>query len=205
MIPGIGQLFTPLGYLRITHPIKPWFDLYIPLIVTGVVFAVLMLLPGKVNLFGDSGLVAHITQLLQMLIGFYIAALAAVATFPSEVLDQGFAGDPVKLRVKRQGKKKQIEINRRRFLSYLFGYLAFESLFLFIVGMSISVLHNNLATLLNEGWISFIKPVFILVYLFLISNLVVTTLLGLHYLTDRIHRPPNGAQPPESGSSSSKE
>jgi len=198
MIPGLPQLFTPMGYLRITHPIKPWFDLYIPVAITAIVFGVLMLLPGKVNLFGDNGLVAHVTRLLQMLIGFYIAALAAVATFPSDVLDQGFAGDPVKLRVKRQGKRKEIEINRRRFLSFLFGYLAFESLFLFLVGMTVSVLHSNLATLLSQGVLVIGQPVFLFAYLFLISNLLVTTLLGLHYLTDRIHRPPGGAQPPDS-------
>lgn len=198
MIPGLTQLLTPLGYLRITHPIKPWFDLYIPVIMTALVFGVLMLLPGKVNLFGDAGLVAYVTQLLQMLIGFYIAALAAVATFPSAVLDQGFAGDPVMIRVKRRGRLKSIPINRRQFLSYLFGYLAFESLFLFLIGMSVSVLHNNIATLFTQSWIAAGKPIFIFIYLFLMSNLMVTTLLGLHYLTDRIHRPPDGPQPPDS-------
>ncbi|WP_420390330.1 hypothetical protein [Marinobacter sp.] len=205
MIPGLGQLFTPLAYLRIHHPIKPWFDLFIPLILCCLGFGILMFLPGRVNLFGEAGLVAHVTQLLQMLIGFYIAALAAVATFPSEVLDQGFAGDPVRITVRRQGKRKQIEINRRRFLSYLFGYLAFESLFLFMVGMSISVLHNNLATLLDQKLIDFVKPAFIFVYLFLITNLMVTTLLGLHYLTDRIHRPPDGPLDSDSGSSEGSE
>lgn len=196
MLPGARQLFTPLTYLRIRNPVKRWFDLYIPLIITVFVFVLLAFLPGKVNLFGDSGLVAHVTQLLQMLIGFYIAALAAVATFPSEVLDQGFSGDPVEVEVERRGQKKTIPINRRRFLSYLFGYLAFESLFLFLVGMSISVLHDNLATMLDNTAIAVLKPIFTFVYLFLISNLMITTLLGLHYLTDRIHRPPDGSVPP---------
>ncbi|WP_297796521.1 hypothetical protein [uncultured Marinobacter sp.] len=192
MVPGLRQLFTPLAYLRIRNPIKPWFDWYIPLVITALVFTLLMLLPGRVNLFGETGLVAHVTQLLQMLIGFYIAALAAVATFPSKVLDQPFAGDPVQIRVERKGQRKLIPINRRRFLSYLFGYLAFLSLFLFLIGMSISVLHNNLASLLPKQMITWTKPGFTFVYIFLISNLMVTTLLGLHYLTDRIHRPPDG-------------
>jgi len=204
MVPGLRQLFTPLAYLRIKNPIKPWFDWYIPLAMTTFVFVVLMVLPGRVNLFGETGLVAHVTQLLQMLIGFYIAALAAIATFPSKVLDQPFAGDPVKIKVKRKGQQKLIPINRRRFLSYLFGYLAFLSLLLFLIGMSISVLHNNLEALLAKDVVRAIKPGFTFVYLFLISNLMVTTLLGLHYLTDRIHRPPDGdgstlSEKPDSG------
>ena len=58
---------------------------------------------------------------------------------------------------------------------------------------------------IGQKLIDFVKPAFIFVYLFIIANLMVTTLLGLHYLTDRIHRPPDGPLYSGSGSSEGRE
>ncbi|MEJ1644057.1 hypothetical protein SMA60_27945, partial [Escherichia coli] len=72
-------------------------------------------------------------------IGFYIAALAAVSTFSSPSIDEVMAGDPPTLLEKFRGQKIKVELTRRRFVCYLFGYLALVSFMLFCLGM-ISVL-----------------------------------------------------------------
>ena len=123
-----------------------------------------------------------------MLIGFYIAALAAIATFPSATLDEEISGNPTQLNVMRRGTQLTITLSRRRFLSYLFGYLAFMSLFLFITG--VALLTADITIDSKEINLSYIcKLLGASVYFFWVYNTLVATLLGLHYLTDRIHRP----------------
>ena len=69
-----------------------------------------------------------------ILIGFYIAALAAVSSFRNDTLDRELSGRPVKLVNARQGKKKEEILTRRRFLAVLFGYCAVLSICLYIAG-----------------------------------------------------------------------
>jgi hypothetical protein len=184
----LGQLFTPVAYLRIRHPVKAWFDWYIPLLLTVVCVAFILVIPKPIKLFGDHGVVFIITDLIKMLTGFYIAALAAVATFPRDSMDEPIEGEPVTLSVKRKGVAKKSELSRRRFLSYLFGYLAFMGLALYFVGAVSSLLGPNLTLLQLAWWGVLLKWCFVFGYLFFTINLLTTTLLGLHFLTDRIHR-----------------
>lgn len=182
------QLLTPLSYLRIRHPVKPWFDWYVPLIMTTPVFLVLLFLPKDVDIFGNNGLIFIITDLIKILVGFYIAALAAIATFHRDQMDQVLSGDSAILTVNRKGVIKQSDLTRRRFLCYMFGYLAFMGIFIYFVGAAATLLYSNLQVLPNLWWVIGLKWFFIYCYLFITANLLSTTLLGLHFMTDRIHR-----------------
>lgn len=183
-----GQLLTPIAYLRIRHPAKPWFDWYIPAAITAIVFAAVFFAPKPVKVFGEHGLIFFVTDLIKMLIGFYIAALAAVATFAREGMDECVQGEPATLRVKRKGVAKESILTRRRFLSYLFGYLAFTGLVLYFAGAATTLFGSNLSLLQAALWGVVIKWCFVFAYIFFTANLITTTLLGLHFLADRIHR-----------------
>lgn len=192
-IPGARQLFTPLNYIRIRRgTVKMWYDWYMPIAISGMVVLILSLSGWKINTFGPGGLIEQVVELLKMLIGFYIASLAAVATFPSAVLDQGLAGNQATLATQRRGSAITISLSRRRFLSYLFGYLAFMSLVLFVSGMAINLLTPLAKVYISYSYIPWVKGITSFVYLFWVFNVLVATLLGLHYLTDRIHRPVDG-------------
>ena len=184
----LKQLFTPINYLRINHPLKSWFDIYIPLFLTVITVSILFFLPHTPAVFGEGSIVFMITDLIKILVGFYIASLAAIATFPRVEMDELISGDSATLVVERRGKLKTIELTRRRFLCYLFGYLAFVGMFLYFSGSAASMLKSSFQELISPTYLLWIKWVFISGFTFITFNLFITTLLGLHYMTDRIHR-----------------
>lgn len=100
----LSRLFRPLDYIRVKHPEKPKYDFFIPFCLSATGTVSLMLLPVTPAILGDDGVVDIFTGLLQMLIGFYIASLAAIATFNKKGMDQIMPGDPPTLRVSLRGK-----------------------------------------------------------------------------------------------------
>jgi hypothetical protein len=185
----IERLLKPLDYLSIQHQSKLKYDLVIPLVICGISSVVFYVVPIRPPIFGQNGLVALVNSLLQVLAGFFIASLAAVATFNKEGMDATMPGDPPTLKVVEKGRTKIIDLSRRRFLSLMFGYLAFLSLFLYTVGGLINLFANSVRPSLTATWIWALDAIFLIPYLFALSNLLVTTLLGLFYMSDRIHRP----------------
>jgi hypothetical protein len=193
------QIFTPLLYLRISHAQKRRFDLWIPLFLTAIFLSALY--------FSDYWSIAYdantkqsiisdrILTLLSALSGFFVAALAAIATFNGKNLDELMLGDPPTL---RHGKYKNEpeKLTRRRFLSFLFGYLAFAS-FVYTILVVLSpvvgqVFFHFRGFLIYHGFSSLIFKVLSLVvigmYSFLFFHIFIITLLGLHYLSERISR-----------------
>lgn len=184
----LKQLLTPLAYLRIEHPLKRRFDLYVPFFIAAGITLFLFLLPNEISAFGRDGLVDGISGLIQILVGFFIASLAAVSTFQRSNLDEPLEGSPALLAVPIKGKKQKVTLTRRRFLSYLFGYLSFVALFLYFLGLFGTLSVDGVRALVPAVAHTAVKWIFISFYMFGVANLMVTTLLGLHYMTDRIHR-----------------
>ncbi len=186
------KLFSPLSYLRIKHEEKDWYDYKIPFAVSLVVTIVYYFHANKISLIETNGLLLQVNGLLQVLIGFYIAALAAVSTFSNSSIDEVMAGVPPTLVEKFRGQKLTVELTRRRFVCYLFGYLALVSFMLFCFGM-ISILigkpfHSWLLTFWSLDAILWLKTVFVGVYIFILMNIITTTLLGLYFLAVRFHQ-----------------
>ncbi|MBB6465578.1 hypothetical protein HNQ96_001436 [Aminobacter lissarensis] len=181
------RLLVPLRYLRISHPEKIKFDLYFP-----VVFAICLSLPLLSEKFRADAqttldILGRSSDLLSILIGFFVAALAAVATFGGEGMDEPMAGaEPVTL-LNQAGNAD--ELSRRRFLSYLFGYLALASIFIYLLGFTFYGAQTYLISAMVPAWANFSFVAFWMIYALLLGNLLSNTLLGLFYLTDRIHRP----------------
>lgn len=198
------RLLVPLRYLRIQHPEKVKFDLYFPL-----VFAILISLPLLSDKFladaKDLDVLGRSSDLLSVLTGFFVAALAAVATFGNAEMDEPMAGtEPVTL---RDNAGCPIALSRRRFLSYLFGYLALTSIITYAMGFVFYALQNYLVVAHAADWSTVSFVLFWMVYSLLLGNLLSNALLGLFYLTDRIHRPNRvvsfkGTPSPKDGESS---
>lgn len=186
------KLFSPLNYLLIKHEEKGKYDYGIPFAVSVCVTIAYHFYADRIPLISNNGLVLQVNGLLQVLIGFYIAALAAVSTFSSPSIDEIMAGDPPTLVEKFRGKKVKVQLTRRRFVCYLFGYLALVSFMLFCIGM-ISILVGKpfyfwLSTLMTPDIIVWIKTMFVAAYVFLLMNIIITTLLGLYFLAIRFHQ-----------------
>lgn len=171
---SLWQLLTGLRYLAVRGDEKNVIDWWVPILLT--VASTWVLVSLNAALLAERGLVPMLNGMLQVLFAFFVAALAAVATFPSRAMGQmaiglTLAGEP---------------ILRRRFLCYLFGYLSVLSLFLYLVGVAAILAQPWLAKYGANPWIRWGAGA---VYCFAFWNMVTVTLLGLHYLMDRVHRP----------------
>lgn len=184
-----SRLLRTFDYLRIKHEAKVKYDFWLPLGVALALVVAIEASPAKIPIFGPTGIVAAVNGLISILAGFFIASLAAVATFNKSSMDNVMPGKPPVLDVYVRGVTKKLELTRRRFLSLMFGYLAMMSISVYLIGA--------FGDVLAFGWISVLpievakgaRSVFLFGYFFMFANILTTTLLGLFFMVDRIHRP----------------
>ena len=121
------------------------------------------------------------------MIGFYVASLAAIATFSRECLDKPIDGEKLTLFSKENGILYNRILTRRHFLTYLFGYLSFLSIFIYIFGIFFStispIIFIEKYTKIPIEWVSIF---FVFTYLYLFFQMIILTLFGLFYLSDRL-------------------
>jgi len=180
MLAVLRQLITPLDYIKIKSAgsEKVLLDIYFPLIFAIISCVGMSAYPSVVPMLGDHGFVANLNGLLQTLTGFYVGALAAVATFPNPTMDQKtdnlfLDGDLVV---------------RRLFIAKLFAYLAFVAFALYLVGLFVSLPSYVLHGIGNPLLKKWVRVAGVFIYLFAFWQMLTVTLLGLYYLCDRIHR-----------------
>lgn len=186
------RLLTALVYLKINHPVKRWYDAWYPLIVASgctLLFAAFAGRGVRIDLFGDDGLIKSINGLAGILVGFFIAALAAIATFPGKDMDITMPGKAPTLTDREITEGKEKPLSRRAFLSFLFGYLTFAALVLFAMGSLVAALYP-LPSLEFQHAAYVGNLVFVFIYSLLLANVAVNSLLGIHYLAYRIHLKP---------------
>ena len=177
----IGKLFSPLNYLRIFHIEKLFFDLFLPILFTILFMKINNILPNKIHILGDKGIVSLVNGIVQILAGFYIASLAAISTASLPLLDEEMKGIPPKF----LGKKSNQTITRRLFLTHLFGYLAFMSLFVYFLGGLSQIIKPNIEIFLNgTEFKNEIKNILTFMYMFIIFNLIFSTILGLFFMIE---------------------
>lgn len=182
----LGRLFSPLRYLKIVHEAKRVYDVWLPLLLSLLSTIALFALTKKPPLFGATGVVTYISEILKFLSPFYIAAMAAIATCNSQMLDARFDGNAPYLVEKFRGELRRVELNRRQFLCLAFGYLALVSLGMYFFGYIAWIISFNFWH--SELWYLVCKIVFVFAYLLVFYNVLMTTLLGLFYLSDKLHR-----------------
>jgi hypothetical protein len=187
----IENLFGPFNYLRIRHAFKRNIDWYVPLVLTLISMGSFLFLDSKVkiDIFSSVGLSNRILGFVQILPGFYIAALAAIATFNKTDIDFVMPAPAPRLNVEVQGRSFPIDLTRRRFLCSMFAFLTAESLviiFLTIVGGSIAPSLKEISPISLHAYL---VATYVFVTVFLCWQLVVATFWGLYYLGDRLHQP----------------
>lgn len=189
MASTIKIITTPISYLAIKQPQKKWFDFILPLISSLIITVIILFIDFKIKnieLFVSNGIVSVINGITQILSGFYLASMAAIATFPNKEMDKIMDGQAPEY----NGQK----LTRRGFLIRLFGYLSFICIFLYFFGGT-AVYFSNFIVL--EKYNVLIKTIFCLTYFSIFFNMLLTTSLGLYFMIIRINAVSNEFLPPE--------
>jgi len=184
------QLFRPFGYLKIKHPAKKVVDFSIPLLMMVVALIALALTRSMINMWGQSGLISMIQGLVQGLPGFYIAALAAVATFGRQTeLDTVIPEPTPTIQTWYGTGKVEIGLTRRRFLCLMFAHLTALSIVLSVFASFGISLAAPIRTALAPHFIDLLFYLASGVYFFLLFQMLIVTMWGLSYLSDKMHQP----------------
>jgi hypothetical protein len=193
MIWACRQLMTPLRYLRIRQGVsllksKTVYDWLLPLLVS--IPATYVGYKYSLGIFSEKGVIGGFQRLLEILIPFYIAALAAVATFQRDGLDDTLKGHPATLSIRHaHGDWVEHILTRRQFICYLFGYLAFLSLCLFVAILFLNLISQKSGMAAHEffgAYLQIAKVVTIYVFMVPIWQMIITTLLGVYFMSERL-------------------
>jgi len=190
----LNQLLSPLAYLRIRlgpgaiYRSKRFFDYLLPMVMGGLTTAGYFSLHNQPQLLGEHGLLNSVSGLLQLLVAFFIAALAAVATFPRDSMELPLRGSPALL--SRWSNERQayvdISLTRRQFVCHLFGYLSFVSLFLFLGIIFAGAVWKDASAALSPATIYWTKIALSAIFWIALWNVIIQTILGLYFLGDRL-------------------
>jgi hypothetical protein len=192
---AVKQLCAPLRYLRISQgdglfKSKLTYDLIIPLILAATSTGAIWALSASLGMFSETGLVPGILNLLNLMIAFFIAALAAVATFDKPSLDEGMKGDPAVLTLRTsKGATRLHMLTNRQFICYVFGYLSFSSIMLIAalyIGRQIGPSLMVYAEMLSPELMGYGRLFLIFLLFLAIWNIFVTMLIGIYFLCDRL-------------------
>ncbi len=184
-------LVRPFAYLSIQHDssLPAWVNWAIPMILAGLACALFTWIGFGAGLVSDNGFFARVLGFTQGLAGFYIAALAAIATFSNADMDQLMPGNPPTLVIHHNSGKETIRLSRRRFLSQLFAYLTALSFVISLVSIMALAVGVNVKTIFNPAYVNLAKIVFLFFYFLVLSQMTTITLWGIYYLGERIHTP----------------
>lgn len=193
MIWACQQLLTPMRYLRIRQGIslfqsKTVYDWVLPIIIS--IPATYVGYKYSDGIFSEKGVIGGFQKLLEILVPFYIAALAAVATFARDGLDDPMKGHPATLSIRHaHGDWIEHILTRRQFICYLFGYLAFVSLILFVGILFLNLVSQKSGVVVAEIFgkhIQYVKIAVIYLFMLPIWQMIVTTLLGVYFMSERL-------------------
>ena len=177
--PAWVRLLAPFRYLSIRHGLKPRFDWVWPGLLATTTVVGFCLLPVQPPLLGEHGVLHGVRDLIVLFSAFFVAALAAVATFARESLDDLMQGTSPRLNDR--------ELTRRQFVSYLFGYLAVLSFIIFLAIVAAEMVAPSLHVLVRPVLFQWIKGLSGAIFAFAFWNMVVTTLLGVYFLVERVN------------------
>ncbi|TLF46040.1 hypothetical protein FEI13_17275 [Halomonas urmiana] len=178
------QLTRPVSYLFIKHKDKYIYDWVVPSVTLAALSALSYFM--SFQLIDMYRFLAGVSGFLSSLPGFFVAALAAIATFNRLDIDKPMAGEnPPKVETLINTQYRDVELSRRRFLCMLFSFLAVQSIVLSVVGLI-----PESFGFYGDGKINVSGNVaysFLAFYFFFAIQLLTATMHGMYYLGDRIH------------------
>lgn len=186
-----GDLFRPFAYLTVKHPsgFPRWVNWLLPGLFSLVLSMLAWRFDVQVNLLGEKGLLERLLEFIQTLAGFYIAALAAVASFNSPHLDKVMPSPAPTMKVKYNGVLQPVEATRRRFLSGMFAYLTALSFLFALLAIAALTLAAPIGALLPANYLQHLYPLALFAILFPVSQMTAVTFWGLFYLGERMLTP----------------
>lgn len=191
------ELTRGFAYRSISHPDMRKYTTWLPLTIYGILVAVYVGFGLDFKWLGSNGVFNGLQTILSTLPGFYFAGLAAVATFGGVGMDTTMPEPTPSINIRVRGKSVPHPLNRRQFLSYLFSYLVILSFLLCLALLGINALAPVLPELgshfedLPYGEAFWWGLQFGLGSMLLLGfcSMIVTTLHGIFFLTERMHQP----------------
>lgn len=181
----VYQLTRPISYIFIKHDDKYLYDWAIPILL-------MLIISGALGFWLEDwsvtfNLINSIAEFVQALPGFFIAALAAIATFNRADIDVVMDGNhPPSLDTRINNSIVNVKLSRRRFLCLLFSYLTVQSFVISILGF----VSNSFGFVGEDNTIVynvFVTWGFVAIFMLLFCQLLTSTLHGLYYLAERVH------------------
>jgi hypothetical protein len=184
------DLIRPFAYLTVRHPsrLPLWVNWLLPLLMATVVLAGLWALKERVNVYGAQGLLERLLSFVQTLVGFYIAALAAVSSFNSPHLDREMPHPAPTMEVKHNGALQTVAATRRRFLTSMFAYLTALSFLFSLAAVAVLVLAGPFGQS-YPSLAAWLRPVGLFCFLVALFQTTCITFWGLFYLGERMLTP----------------
>lgn len=185
------QLLRPFSYLTIDHPsaLPKWINWGLPACFSFVLVCTAAALKLNVDVFGPNGLTARVLSFVQSLPGFYLAALAAIATFNNADMLKAMPGVPPTMNVLYNGSPTRINLNRRRFLSAMFAFLTASSVTMTMISIAALAVAEPVRSMIDPVFYPWVKAGFVFVFLTINAQMVSITMWGLYYLGERLHTP----------------
>lgn len=171
------QLGRPFSYYSIKHSDRYIYILWIPCILSLLTLCLMFFSDIEIFL-GSNGIISKVNEIVSGLPGFFIAALAAVATFNKPEIDKEL-NPKLYVDLKISGVYQPTSISRRRLLCMLFSNLTAISL---LITITTSILLK-----VTASYPIALAGVFF--YFFIIWQMITSTLIGLFYLGEKIHTP----------------
>ena len=183
------QILRPFSYLMIRHEKKYIFDWLAPCVGSLISTAVLLFGKDYVVVFGKTGLIASLLSFIQILPGFYIAALAAIATFNRNDIDLKMPEPSPKVDILIRGVKNTIDLTRRRFLCMLFSYLTAQAFTLSLASVVLMHFSDLAKSVIPLSFHLTTKLSVVALFSFGFWQMLIATFWGLYYLGDKLNQP----------------
>lgn len=182
-------IFRVFAYLAIKDSRKNSIDWHLPigLSILSTVFVLLLMEYAEMH-----DLFIMLINFIQILPGFFIAALAAIATFDKKDLDELMASPSPRIKISRNGGVEEIRLSRRRYLTLMFSFLTSESILIIVItAFSLKAIPSICKILISKNlYFPVIGNVFLFFLFFLFFwQLIIVSFYGLYYLGERIHQP----------------
>jgi hypothetical protein len=179
---GRWRLLNGFSFLRVQYDERNHYNW----IAVGIAVAVSCLYgfsPNKPALMGDLGLLKDLKDFVQVLFPFYVAALAAVATFTREGLDDETVGGKALVWI----GSRLVPLTRRQFVCRLFGYCSVLSMFLFIA-VILAKMAQPWAMSAFQPYGGCFRTAAVFVFSLGFAHLAIISLWGIYYLANRLTR-----------------
>lgn len=183
------KLLTAFRFLQIQSPDLRWYQWVYPTVLTLAFCVSFYWITGTWVRLSNPKVIGDINGLMSLLIAFYIAALAAIATFHGASLDSAMKGrTPVLIRKFGESRLEE-KLTRRRFLAALFGYCAAMAILVYIVGaVAVHIESPCVAAIWVSEVLGVASGAAATFYIWMLASLWTVTMLGLHYFVERMHR-----------------